>query len=68
MSKSIKVSQTVYEDLLVLQLPRETFSEEISRLLQLAALLRKAEPIIRGQHEFLKWQLEKREQEKAAHG
>ena len=68
MSKSIKVSEKVYQLLLEMQRPRETFSEEVQRLLTAAALLTKIEPIIRGQHEFTKWQQEQREQEKAAHG
>ncbi len=53
MSKSIKVSEEVYLELLTLQRTRETFSEEIKRLLMATQLLRKIEPIIRGQHEYL---------------
>ena len=34
MSKSIKVTEEVYKDLLEMQRPRETFSEEIERLLR----------------------------------
>ncbi len=63
MSKSIKVSEEVYLELLTLQRTRETFSEEIKRLLMATQLLRKIEPIIRGQHEYL--ESRRAEQEKA---
>ncbi len=63
MSKSIKVSEEVYQELLLIQRPRETFSEVIGRLLRVTELLMKAEPIIRGQHEYL--ESRRAEQEKA---
>jgi len=53
MSKSIKVSEEVYLELLKLQRPRETFSEIIGRLLLMSELLRKIVPYIRAQAEYL---------------
>jgi predicted CopG family antitoxin len=46
MSKSIKVDEGVYQELLALQRPRETFSQVINRLLRIAALLVKVEPFL----------------------
>ena len=65
MSKSIKVSEQVYQGLLKRQLPRETFSQVISRLIELAELLVKVEPLIKGTHDFVEAQQRKREKEKA---
>lgn len=53
MSKSIKVSEGVYQELLLLQRPRETFSEIIGRLLLMSALIQKIEPYIKSQVVFL---------------
>lgn len=66
MPHQIRVSDEVYQMLLALQRPRESFSELIGRLLTAAVLLSKIEPLLQGQHEFLKRQVEKHEQEKAA--
>ena len=65
MSKSIRVSDQVYGELQKRRLVflRETFSEVISELLTLAELLERVEPIIRGQHEYLKWQKKQREKQ-----
>lgn len=68
MSKSIKVSDEVYRELLLIQRPRETFSEIIGRLLKVSDLFAKAEPILRGQHDFLEEQRRRADAEKAAHG
>ncbi len=46
MRKSIKGSEEVYQQLLTLQRPRETFSELVARLLQAVELLVKVAPII----------------------
>lgn len=53
MAKTIRVSEVVYEALQEIQLPRESLGEIIARLLAMYELLKAAEPIIRGQHEFL---------------
>jgi len=66
MSKSIKVSEEVYQLLLEMQRPRETFSDLVKRLLTAATLLTRIEPIIRGQHEFAKWKKEQLEKEETA--
>lgn len=42
MSKSIKVSEEVYQELLALQRPRETFSQVVERLIHSYELLQKA--------------------------
>lgn len=68
MSHSIKVSKEVYKDLRELQGPRETFSDTVENLITLRHLLEKALPLIRGSAEFQKWQQEKSELDKAAHG
>ncbi len=54
MNRSIKVSDEVYNDLLQLQRPRETFSEVVGRLLSLYSLITKAEPIIKGAEAYLR--------------
>ncbi len=64
MSKSIKVSEDVYKDLQGFQKARESYSDTIRRLLRLADVLDKAEPLIHGTYEYLKAQQEKREREK----
>ncbi len=46
MSKSIKVSEEVYQKLLALQRPRETFSQVVERLADAADLLRRAIPAL----------------------
>ena len=67
-SKSIKVSEDVYQLLLEMQRPRETFSELINRLMTAAALLMKVEPLIRSQLNFLEDKLRKADAEKALEG
>lgn len=67
MPKQIRVSDEVYQLLLEMQRPRETFSELIGRLQTAAVLLMKVEPLIRGQHEFLKWKGKQLEEQEAAH-
>ncbi len=66
MSKSIKVSEDVYQALLLLQRPREPFSEIIRRLLSIHELLARAEPIIRGQHEFYEDRVRRANEARAA--
>lgn len=68
MAKQIRVSDDVYQMLLEIQRPRETFSELIARLLKMYQLLIAAEPIISGQHSYLEWKKEQLESEKTAHG
>ncbi len=68
MSKSIKISEQVYQELLLMQLPRESFSSVIERLLTLRHLLDKVAPLIRGSAEFRKWQEEHDKQATPAHG
>lgn len=46
MSRSIKVSQEVYDELVSHLRPRETFSQEIADLLNTAALMEKALPLL----------------------
>lgn len=58
MSRSIKVSDEVYQALLDNQRPRETFSEEIARLLKMTELLKAAVPLIHQQTIRLDWQRE----------
>ncbi len=53
MPKQIRVSDEVYQELLRMQRPRETFSQIIARLLRLSELLIKALPLIKGEHESL---------------
>ena len=66
MSKSIKVSETVYGHLLRLQRPRETFSEIISRLIKATMLLSEAEPLIRKLPELFEDRERKANEAKAA--
>lgn len=53
MSKSIKVSDEVYHELLRLQRTRETFSDIVARLLRVNELMWKAIPLIEGERERL---------------
>jgi len=46
MSKSIKVSDKVYEELREIQAPRETYNEDIDRLLSTIRPLREASNIL----------------------
>ena len=64
MSKSIKVSDGVYIALEAFRQKRESFSDVVERLLKLAALLQKAEPIIQGwqQQSFLEREFREREE------
>lgn len=64
MSKSIKVSEQVYKNLLEMQRVRQSFSQQIEELITLRRMLDGIAPLIRGSAEFLKWQEEKRDQEK----
>ena len=66
MSKSIKVKEEVYNMLLEIQRPRETFTQLIARLLLMNELLTKIEPIIRGQHQFYEEKVRKANEAKAA--
>lgn len=56
MSHSIKVSDQVYQSLLALQRPRETFSGIIQRLIVNNALLTTALPLVRGHKNYAQWQ------------
>ncbi len=47
-NRSIKVSDEVYDGLVNLQRPRETYSEVVGRLLNLYVLVSKAAPLIGG--------------------
>ena len=67
MKKSIKITDEVYQSLLSMQRPRETFSAILQRLIQLETLLRKAEPIIRGHQAYERWQKEQEELAKIPH-
>ena len=53
MSKSIKVSEGTYHDLLTLQRARETFNDVIRRLLTAYSILLAAVPIIEGKRREL---------------
>ena len=64
MSKSIKVNEDVYYELITRQRARETFSEEIRRLLDTAIILEKAEPLLRGQAEMYRERIRKAEHSK----
>ena len=68
MSKSIKVREDVYNLLLEIQRPRETFSELINRLITAVVLLMKVEPLIRSQHDSLEEKIRKLNAEEAAYG
>ena len=67
MSKSIKVSEEVYNKLLAFQDKRETFSQAIERLLTLMEKMGELRNILEGGMRFSEWQKEQREQEKAVH-
>jgi predicted CopG family antitoxin len=59
MNRSIKVSPQVYDMLLELQKPRETFSQIIERLITIRLLLEKATPFMVDYRDVLKAKLEK---------
>lgn len=58
MSKSIKVSQEVYNKLLVFQDKRETFSQAIERLLTLMEKMGELRNILEGGKKFEEWRAE----------
>ena len=68
MSKSIKVSEDVYNLLLEIQRPGETLSAIIMRVIKASILMLKVEPLIRSQHDFLEEKIKKLNAEEAAHG
>ena len=57
---SIKISECVYRDLLQLQRPRETMSQVIDRLIQVAVLMVKVEPLLKSYEEHFERQLAER--------
>ena len=58
MSKSIKVDEQVYQELLKLQRPRETFSQLVLRLLLIEALMQKVQPYIASERQRFEKQAE----------
>lgn len=66
MSKSIKVDELVYQELLWLQRPRETFSELIGRLLRIAEMLDKVRPFLETERVRLARKLEEHKTETPA--
>ena len=58
MSKAIKLSDEAYQELAVLQRPRETFSQVISRLLATYNAVDKLVATFERSDEFQQWQRE----------
>lgn len=68
MPKSIKVSDKVYQALRKLQRPRETFSVEIARLLEIYDNMSVLRSILEGTREYAKWRDEQDERAKTPGG
>lgn len=66
MTKSIKVSEEVYNKLLTFQGKRENFSQAIDRLLTMMEKMGELKDILEGGTKFSEWQKEQREKEEAA--
>ena len=66
MSKSVKLAEDVYKNLDEARGKGETFSQVVSRLLDLRLMLLLADPILRGQKAYQDWKDAKKRQEQAA--
>jgi len=65
MSKTVRVEPEVYDELERIREKRETFSQVISRLVDIRRMVLGIEPILRGQKAFNEFKAQ-RDQEKAA--